>query len=185
MKSATLCLMVCSVALLVGCHDASQTDQASSATSGRDSTRKFGSATDISRKGSRKGEMPSNGLNKADNGLGGPVQREVGNYQQRPGEGQIPDEELAKQIKVALTTGSTGTTGAIAENQLTVIDVKVKDGNVTLTGPVTSESEKTTIGKQVAGFKGVRSVQNSLTVGASNRDQKPLQPLVPRGPGNE
>jgi osmotically-inducible protein OsmY len=129
--------------------------------------------------------MPSNAFNKADIGLGGPVQREAGNYQQQPVPAEHSDEELAKQIKVALTTGSTGTTGTIAANQLTSIDVKVQDGNVTLAGPVTSDAEKTSIGKQVAGFKGVKSVQNNLTVGGSNRDQKPLAPLVPRGPGNQ
>ena len=179
MKNAALFGVL--AAVLVGCHDAGRTDEASTSKSGRDSKQEFGSATDIS----RNGEMPTNSMNKADNGLGGPVQREVGNYQNQPAKGQNSDQELEKQIKVALTTGSTGTTGTIAQNQLTPIDVRVRDGNVTLSGPAASESEKQIIGKQVAGFKGVKSVENNLTVGASAREEKPLQPRVPRGPGNE
>jgi hypothetical protein len=181
MKKTALWLLSCSIAALVGCSDSGRTGQTANNSSAPGDKQEFGSATDIS----RNGEMPSNRLNSADIGLGGPVQREVGNYKQHPTDTQHSDGELAKQIKVALTTGSTGTTGTIAADQLTPIDVQVQNGNVTLSGPVSSDAEKTTIGKQVAGFKGVKSVQNNLSVGQAARDQKPLQPLVPRGPGNQ
>jgi hypothetical protein len=113
------------------------------------------------------------------------VQRQSGNYQSQPVPGENADRELAKRIKVARTTGSMGTTGTIPANTLTKIDVKVNDGMVTLSGPVSSEGEKQTIQKQVSGFKGVKSVQNNLTVGGRSVEDKPSEPLVPRTPGNQ
>lgn len=168
------------VAAFVGCGGYTGSKQAS-AEKEKAEVPNFGSATDIS----KKGEMPNNPQNAADNGIGGPAQRESGNYQRQALPGQNADEELAKQIKVALTTGSLGTTGSIAENQLTKIDVQVRGGHVTLSGPVSSEDERKWIEKQVAGFKGVQSVQNNLTAGARNLQNTPLKPLVPRGAGNE
>jgi hypothetical protein len=139
----------------------------------------FGSATDI--RGVNE-HSSTNALNDADNGLGGPMQRQSGNYQSQPLPGQASDDELAKKIKVALTTGSTGTTGVLAENQLTPIDVGVRNGEVTLRGPVSSEEEKQTIQKQVEGMRGVRSVRNELTVGSRTVQDRATDPLVPRGP---
>ncbi len=172
---------IATVALAVfsGCGDYSGGKRASAASEDRGS-QSFGSATDVA----RTSDLPTNAVNDADIGIGGPLQRETGNYKAHDVSAPKADEELAKQIKVALTTGSTGTTGAIPENMLTKIDVQVHNGNVTLTGPVSSEDEKSSIGKQVSGFKGVQSVQNNLTVGGSAKNEKPLQPLVPRG-GND
>jgi hypothetical protein len=138
----------------------------------------FGSATDITPAGNPN--QPTNDLNRLDNGLGGAPNRESGNYQTQPVPAQQKDSELAKQIKVALTTGSTGTTGAIAENQLTKIDVQVHDGVVTLAGGVASEKERQIILKQVGGFKGVRKIVDRLQVGGRVVEDKPLEPLVPR-----
>jgi osmotically-inducible protein OsmY len=167
--------------LIAGCGDYAGGQQTSvSANESREAPNR-GSATDIA----RQGESPTNQQNAADIGIGGPVQREAGNYQSQPVRGQASDEELAKQIKVALTTGSTGTTGTIAEDRLTAIQVQVRDGNVTLTGPAADVGEKESIGKQVSSFKGVKSVRNELTVGGRAVQYKPLQPLVPRGAGNE
>ena len=124
----------------------------------------FGSATDI---------IPENGTNvaniadSADIGIGGPVQERSGNYEDQPMLGQKSDEELEKQIRVAITTGSLGTTGAIPEDSLTSLGVHVNGGIVTLTGTVPSQEERTTIGTRVSGFKGVRSVRNELSVGLS------------------
>ena len=78
-----------------------------------------------------------------------------------------------------------GTTGAIAEDQLTKIDVQVANGIVTLSGPVASEQEKRTIEKQVAGMKGVKGVRNNLVPGGRNVSDKTFEPLVPRAPGNQ
>jgi hypothetical protein len=172
MKNANLWIVLIGLTALAGCGDYSNNKQTSAGN--------YGSATDIS----KNGEMPTNSANTADNGLGGPVQRETGNYRSQRTPAQS-DEELARQIKVALTTGSIGTTGSIAENQLTKIDVQVKNGNVTLSGPVASDAERGFIEKQVADFKGVNSVQNNLSVGGRDVQEKPLQPLVPRGAGNE
>jgi osmotically-inducible protein OsmY len=176
MKKSAFCICAASVILLIGCGDYSGGKQAS--TSGKAKSN-YGSATDIT----RGSDLPSNAVNSADNGIGGPMQRQTGNYQARPASGS--DEELASQIKVALTTGSTGTTGAIPEKMLTAIGVQVHQGEVTLSGPVASEDEKKSIGKQVAAFEGVRAVRNNLTVGDSRRNQNPLQPMVPRAEGNQ
>lgn len=142
-----------------------------------------GSATDVVR--SDGTEVSTNNLNKADIGIGGVPQRQSGNFETQEQGALVNDEELAKQVKVALTTGSAGTTGVIAENQLTKIDVQARDGVVTLSGPVSSESEKRTIGNQVAGMRGVKSVQNQLTVGGRTVVDKPIEPIVPRTPGNQ
>ena len=179
MKNAAFWIAAVSIAAWAGCGEYGD----GKSTSVRNETRKSsnpGSATDIA----KDHQLPTNAANSSDIGIGGPVQRESGNYQTPWTPGQVSDEELAKQIKVALTTGSTGTTGAIPENMLTKIDVQVHNGDVSLSGPVGSEGEKKSIGKQVAGFRGVRSVQNNLTVGGSERNERPLQPLIPRGAGN-
>lgn len=143
----------------------------------------YGSATDIVK--SDGTEVDTNRMNVADIGIGGPVQRESGNYENQPLPGQASDEELAKKIRTALTTGSMGTTGLIAENQLTKIQVQAKDGNVVLTGPVGSEGEKQAVEKQVAGMKGVKSVQNQLTVTPGAANENAIQSPYPRTPGNQ
>jgi hypothetical protein len=160
--------------LWTGCSDSSGSKQASA-----NEKDNYGSATDISK---NSGSRDTNALNAADNGIGGPMQRASGNYQSQPLAGQSADEELARKIQVAVTTGSLGTTGVIAEDQLTKIDVSVKNGVVTLRGPVTTESERRTIEKQVAGLKGVNSVQNELTVGSPGSNDSPAGGIVPRPP---
>jgi osmotically-inducible protein OsmY len=164
-----------------GCSDYSGGNQISTAQNESAEQPNFGSATDIS---SQSGSTTNN-QNAADIGLGGPMQRATGNYQSQPLPGQASDQELEKQIKVALTTGSMGTTGVLAKDQLTRIDVAVQNSVVTLRGPVSSEQEKQIIGKQVSGMKGVASVRNELTVGARPLQDKPLEPIVPRTPGNQ
>ena len=171
----------CALMVAAGCGDYAGGKQVSASRDETKEPRNFGSATDIS----KNGEMPTNAANAADNGLGGPVMRQQGNYRSQPLPGQNSDSELTSQIKVAITTGSTGTTGSIAENQLTKIDVQVREGNVTLSGLVSSEEEKKTIEKQISAFNGVKSVQNNLSVGARPLDNVPLQPLVPRTGANQ
>lgn len=92
-----------------------------------------------------------------------------------------PNQELANRVRVAITTGSTGTTGVIAENMLTAIQVEAKDGEVTLSGPVQSENEKKVIGKRVSGLSGVKKVNNNLTISNSRE----VAPYSPKGPGTE
>jgi osmotically-inducible protein OsmY len=162
--------------LWTGCSDHSGGKQASSESAEKEN---YGSATDISK---NNGSRETNALNAADNGIGGPMARTSGNYQSQPLAGQSADEELAKKIKVAITTGSLGTTGVIAEEQLTKIDVSVKDGVVTLRGPVGTEREKQVIEKQITGLKGVNSVQNELTVGGRTSNDSPAGGIVPRPP---
>ena len=171
MKDVKLWIGSLAIMALAGCGNYRDKQAANAKT-------EYGSATDIS----KNGELPTNSANVADNGLGGPAQRQSGNYQKRPATAEASDAELAKEIKVALTTGSIGTTGAIAENQLTSIDVRVQNGDVTLSGDVASEAERRTIERQVSGFRGVRSVKNNLTIARRDAQRKSLQPLVPREP---
>ena len=182
MKNRNFIVAAVACSIFLGCSDYNGGDQNSSAKNESGEAPTFGSATDIVPADGRTAD--TNTLNLADNGMGVPPQRQTGNYQNQPLPGQTSDEELAKQIKVALTTGSVGTTGAIAEDQLTKIDVRVRNGAVVLSGPVASEQEKRIIEKQVAGMKGVRSVRNMLTVGGRSV-QDNVQPRVPRTPGNE
>ena len=142
----------------------------------------YGSATDII---GEDGATPTNAADRADIGIGGPVQAEIGNFEKQPLPGQESDSELAKQIRVALSTGSLGTTGAIAENQLTKIQVSAENGIVTLTGPVESEAERQDIEKRVSGMKGVRGVKNLLMIARNASPDVPLDPRVPRNPGNQ
>jgi osmotically-inducible protein OsmY len=79
------------------------------------------------------------------------------------------DDDLRQRILVALSTGSVGTQGIIASDQLTDIKVNVTNRVVTLTGDVTSEKSKKTIGKRVAGLDGVKSVNNHLAVNAKGK----------------
>jgi hypothetical protein len=167
-------------AALAGLLTACSQNSDNPATAAADQKSHFGSATDFASKdGSQRN---TNALDAADNGIGGPVQRESGNYESQPkaGNEEVADRELAKKIKVALTTGSTGTTGVIAKDQLTRIDVQVSDGIVTLSGPVANENEKKTVGEQVSAMNGVRSVVNNLTPGGRSLEGKPLKALVPR-----
>ena len=177
----TACLAA-ACGFLVACSDYSSGDQTSVAKNESGESPNFGSATDVVP--SDGSGVSTNNLNVADNGIGGPMQRQSGNFQSQSLPGQSSDQELAKQIRITLTTGSMGTTGAIAEDQLTKIQVQSQNGNVTLTGPVSSENEKSTIEKQVAGMKGVKSVNNQLTVTAGEQ-RNAIQSPVPRTPGNQ
>jgi osmotically-inducible protein OsmY len=174
---------LCASALLAACSDSTTGDQISSAKNESSESPNFGSATDVVRNDGA--QVNTNQLNVADNGIGGPAQRASGNYQSQSMPGQAADQELAKQIKIALTTGSVGTTGVIAEDQLTKIDVQVQNGAVTLSGAVASQQEKQTIQKQVSGMKGVQSVNNQLTVQPGTGAQNSTGSPFPRTPGNQ
>lgn len=170
-------------AFLVACSDYATGEQNSAAQNESSESPNFGSATDVV--ASDGTQVNTNNLNVADNGIGGPMQRQSGNYESQAMPGQTADEELARRIRTALTTGSLGTTGVIAENQLTKVQVHAQDGNVTLTGPVANEGEKQTIEKQVSGMKGVKSVRNQLTVSPGAGANNPTGSPFPRTPGNE
>lgn len=79
------------------------------------------------------------------------------------------DEDLRQRVLVSLSTGSIGTQGILASDQLTDIKVAVTNRVVTLTGDVQSEKNKKTIAKRVAGLDGVKSVNNQLTVNAGRK----------------
>ena len=87
------------------------------------------------------------------------------NYQ---GAGAV-DDDLRQRILVALSTGSVGTQGILASDQLTDIKVGVTNRVVTLSGDVKSEQNKKTIAKRVAGLDGVKIVNNNLTVNPTGR----------------
>jgi hypothetical protein len=184
MKYAGIFLSIIAIcAAAVGCSEYKSGQPETSAGNERAESQNLGSATDVlSNNGT---EVNTNNLNKADVGIGGPMQQQSGNYESQPLPGQNADDELARQIRVALTTGSVGTTGAIAENQLTAIQVQSRDGHVTITGPVGSEQEKQTIEKRVAGMGGVKSVQNKLIVDRSADSKNPINARVPRTVGNQ
>jgi len=83
------------------------------------------------------------------------------------------DEDLRQRIMVALSTGSIGTQGVIASDQLTDIKVAVTNRVVTLSGDVVSENSKKTLEKRVAGLDGVTKVNNQLTVNPNHKTRRP------------
>jgi hypothetical protein len=74
------------------------------------------------------------------------------------------DADLRNRVLVALSTGSVGTQGILAKDQLTDIKVAVTNRTVTLRGDVISEKAKASIAKRVAGLDGVKGVNNQLIV---------------------
>ena len=83
----------------------------------------------------------------------------------KPVEARTADEALADRIKVAISTGTTGTTGVVpVESLAKEIHVTVLNGEVTLEGVVASEQEKNRIAGQVQAMEGVRTVNNQLKV---------------------
>ena len=95
------------------------------------------------------------------------------------------DQDLRNRVLVALSTGSIGTQGVIAKDQLTDIKVAVTNRQVTLRGDVISEKSKETIGKRVAGLDGVKGVKNELKVNPSAKPKR-AELMAPDGysPGN-
>ncbi len=74
------------------------------------------------------------------------------------------DHDLRQRTLVALSTGSIGTQGILPSDQLTDIQVTVTNRVVTLRGEVTSQKNRETIGKRIAGLDGVKRVKNELKV---------------------
>src|SRR4051812_7997947 len=100
MKNATTVLIFSTLFALNACSK-NGGDKVASAR--KKESAQFGSATDIIP--GNNPNLPTNENNRADNGIGGPVNRESGNYKSTPAAApQNSDRELAKQIKVALTT---------------------------------------------------------------------------------
>ena len=64
------------------------------------------------------------------------------------------DEQINQSVQTALTSNAS----------LSPVSAMVKDGVVTLTGEVESETLKTLAATSVSGVKGVKSVVNSVTV---------------------
>ena len=95
------------------------------------------------------------------------------------------DQDLRNRILVALSTGSVGTQGVIAKDQLTDIKVAVTNRQVTLRGDVLNEKAKESIAKRVAGLDGVKAVKNELTVNPSGKPRH-AELMAPDGygPGN-
>jgi osmotically-inducible protein OsmY len=92
------------------------------------------------------------------------------------------DQDLRNRILVSLSTGSIGTQGVIATNQLTDIKVTVTNRQVTLRGEVLNEKFKETIGKRVAGLDGVKGVKNDLIINPT-RKPKHAELMAPDGYG--
>jgi osmotically-inducible protein OsmY len=75
-----------------------------------------------------------------------------------------PDVELAKKIRAALTDDDTLST--YAQN----VKVIVRDGKVTLKGPVRSAAEKTAVAAKAIEIAGKEHVTNSLSI-APDKDK--------------
>lgn len=95
----------------------------------------------------------------------------------------LSDDELARKVHVALSTGTTGTTGAYAPDMLLdQISVTASNGSVTLSGVVGSQSAKTRFGERARAIQGVKEVNNQLSVSPSAPGKGPF-PGAPSGRG--
>lgn len=90
------------------------------------------------------------------------------------------DDDLRNRVLVSLSTGSVGTQGVLATNNLTSIKVDVKDRVVTLRGDVTTDKNREIIEKRVKGLAGVDRVVNELKVNP-NAKMKRSQLFNPDG----
>jgi osmotically-inducible protein OsmY len=70
----------------------------------------------------------------------------------------VADREIARKIRRSILQDKSLST--YAHN----VKVIVRDGQVTLKGPVRNEDEKTSIGAKAAGVAGADKVQNDLTI---------------------
>jgi hyperosmotically inducible protein len=96
---------------------------------------------------------------------------------------QLSDSELARKVHVALSTGTTGTTGVYTPDLLIdEIKVTASDGVVTLTGTVGSEASKQSFEQRARDIEGVKSVVNQLSVSPNKTDKGPM-PGAPAGRG--
>jgi len=78
---------------------------------------------------------------------------------------QMSDSDLAQKVKTDLVKGSTGTVG-VSRTEAKKIQVSAKDGVITLKGTVPSEKDKQLVEIRAMQFRGVKRVQNDLTVSA-------------------
>lgn len=74
------------------------------------------------------------------------------------------DQALAQKVRVAISTGTTGTTGVYSEDLLVKIGVTAAAGVVTLTGEVGNRSTKEAFAERARAVGGVREVRNELRV---------------------
>lgn len=91
------------------------------------------------------------------------------------------DTALADRIRVAISTGSTGTTGVIPEESLADIQVGVTNGVVTLAGSVGTEGERKRLEGLVKGMVGDKTVNNQLTVGQPSTTRENAYPVPKHG----
>lgn len=76
-----------------------------------------------------------------------------------------PDVELAKKIRAALTDDDTLST--YAQN----VKVIVRDGKVTLKGPVRTAAEKTAVAAKAIEIAGKEHVTNNLSIAPEHKDK--------------
>jgi hypothetical protein len=74
------------------------------------------------------------------------------------------DAALSQRIRVALSTGTTGTTGVYPSESLVNLDIHASNGVVTLRGSVDSEQARKNILGTVKSMEGVRGVNDELRV---------------------
>jgi len=86
------------------------------------------------------------------------------------------DEALAQKVRVALSTGTTGTTGAYSEDLLLGIGVTATNGVVTLSGDVGNQSSRDDLATRAAAIGGVASVRNELRVVEGASQPRPGAP---------
>jgi hypothetical protein len=140
--------------ILAGC---SKSDQVGSDAPNKVTGNDLGKRTEIVSNDTESavGKAPQTQKSSGGNQVGGPGDKDASAV-------VGADSELQQRVRVAISTGGTGTSGRIAESQLLPIKVTATNGVVTLSGPV-EPGRKTTIVNIVRGLPGVKDVQDQLT----------------------
>jgi hyperosmotically inducible protein len=137
------------------------------------STNTWGAPSDI--------QTANTDLDQKQDASGRPAQTEIRrsnrslNNQTREASKQLddaPDHALVEQVKVAISTGSLGTTGVFSADQLTSIEVEANNGVVTLSGSVGSEKERDILIARVKGLQNVKEVVSRLTIDPSKAEPR-------------
>lgn len=91
---------------------------------------------------------------------------------------QDNDEQLARKVKAMLTQEATGTYGLMSHQIARNVKVSANDGEITLTGTVPTEQDKSVLGIRAGEVSGVTKVNNQLAVASI---QGTRHEDVPRG----
>ena len=160
-------VLACLSALL-GCQKADQPET----TSTSQSTATPGSAPQAQPRYGQTGTSTSSRV--LTNGQQGLSTRETTQDSNSNSTAPSSDEALSQRVLVALSTGTTGTSGTYSADRLLPITVTASNGVVTLQGAVGTEQAKRAFEERTKDMDGVRAVVNELQISPGAPDRPGL-----------